>query len=167
MTSPKVIGIYAIRRKSRMYIGSSVNIYNRWVRHRSNLRKNIHHNIHLQRAWNKYGEDSFEFVILEECDVEALLEREQYYMDQCSERYNIASIAGSRLGIPHTPEACEKIRQANIGRNASEETKAKMSASKMGNTNSLGYVHTQETRVKMSEGQRARQERERSRRVPS
>lgn len=160
MAPTKIIGIYAIRREDRMYVGHSVNVSKRWVRHRADLRRGTHHNIHLQRSWNKYGEDAFEFVILEECSVEQLLEREQHHMDQCSERYNIAPIAGSRLGLTHTPEAREKIRQANIGRKHSPETRAKMSAQRMGNTYSLGYKHSDETRRRMSEGQKARQTQE-------
>jgi hypothetical protein len=31
--------------------------------------KNKHHNVYLQSAWKKYGEDNFEFEILEEYDI--------------------------------------------------------------------------------------------------
>ncbi len=47
------------------YIGSSLDITNRWSKHRIQLRKNVHHCAHLQRAWNKYGEDAFEWHVIQ------------------------------------------------------------------------------------------------------
>lgn len=35
----------------------------------------------MQKAWNKYGEDAFEFKIIEFCEVNKLNEREQYWID--------------------------------------------------------------------------------------
>lgn len=75
--------IYSIRRKSnpeQQYIGQTIykNPYRRWWKHRGALRKNAHINCHLQRAWNKYGEDDFEFVIKEfapDCDTLNSLEK--------------------------------------------------------------------------------------------
>jgi len=53
----KICGIYSILNKlnNKTYIGSSCDIERRWRHHRQNLNKGIHHCIHLQRAWNKYG----------------------------------------------------------------------------------------------------------------
>ena len=39
-----------------------------------------HHCIYLQNAWNKYGKEAFEFIILEYCSEELLLLREDYYL---------------------------------------------------------------------------------------
>lgn len=60
--------IYAIVNKlnGKRYVGSSISIDERWRDHRKHLRENRHHCRHLQNAWNKYGEGSFEFVILAE-----------------------------------------------------------------------------------------------------
>lgn len=79
----KISGIYRILNTvdKKLYIGSSFNIYNRWKQHKYNLNKNKHVNKHLQRAWNKYGEDVFLFEIIEICNLVVLEEREQYYMD--------------------------------------------------------------------------------------
>ena len=76
-------GIYQIENKinSKVYIGSSNNIKRRWQKHKALLRHNKHPNSHLQAAWNKYGEDSFEFSIIEECSLSDLLNKEQYYLD--------------------------------------------------------------------------------------
>lgn len=60
-------GIYKILNKvnGKFYIGSSINIIKRWWEHRKRLRLGIHQNIHLQRAWNEYGEGSFVFEVYE------------------------------------------------------------------------------------------------------
>ena len=41
--------------------------------------------------------------ILEYCDKNNVIEREQYYMDLIKPQYNIVEIAGSTLGYKHTP----------------------------------------------------------------
>lgn len=78
----KVSGIYKIKNKvnDKIYIGQSVNIYKRWCDHRYYLNSNSHQNIHLQRAWNKYGKDSFEFSVIEECLNLELDKREECYI---------------------------------------------------------------------------------------
>lgn len=74
-------GIYIIRcdQDLEVYIGSSLNIEDRWRHHKYLLNKNKHHNYKLQRAWNAYGDESFVFEILEETS--NLQEKEQYYLD--------------------------------------------------------------------------------------
>lgn len=126
-------GIYTIRNGDRAYIGSAVNFPGRWKRHRSELRRGTHHCGHLQNAWNLYGEAAFEFAILEECAVELLLEREQHHLDRHPDKYNTLSTAGSHLGATRT-----------------KESRARISASKMGNTNRRGHKNTPESRAKTS-----------------
>lgn len=60
-------GVYFIINKinNKIYCGSSNHILERWDVHKSQLRNNAHSNGHLQRAWNKYGEENFVFVIKE------------------------------------------------------------------------------------------------------
>ena len=74
-------GIYKIINLSNLkfYIGSSKNIQQRWLRHLKDLKNNCHHNIHLQRSFNKYGIDNFHLEIIEATS--DLLNREQYYLD--------------------------------------------------------------------------------------
>ena len=64
----KKMGIYFIRCiiNNKLYIGSAFNIKYRWKRHFNDLKKNKHHSPHLQRAYNKYGENKFETNVLEE-----------------------------------------------------------------------------------------------------
>lgn len=57
--------------------------------HRSYLRDNKHQNQHLQNAWNKYGENAFDYYILEFCEEGILTIREQFYIDTLKPEYNI------------------------------------------------------------------------------
>ena len=54
-----MIGIYSITNKlnNKRYIGQSIA---RIKRHFRELRRGVHHCHHLQRAFDKYGEDNFE-----------------------------------------------------------------------------------------------------------
>ena len=76
-------GIYFIRnvKNGKLYVGSAKSFYLRWNNHRSRLRKNKHHNKHLQHAWNKYGESSFEFEVAEFVPVEELDAVESVYLE--------------------------------------------------------------------------------------
>ena len=72
-------GVYAIiyNVTGAMYIGSSINIGNRLVQHL--VIKDT--NGHLQNAIEKYGLENFTFAVVEFCDLEVLLQREQHYLD--------------------------------------------------------------------------------------
>ena len=76
-------------KNNKRYIGSSKNIRQRLWYHRAELRHNNHENPHLQASWNKYGEDNFDYYIIEFCDEKTLLEREQNYIDTMKPEYNI------------------------------------------------------------------------------
>lgn len=60
--------IYIIRNKldEKYYLGSTKDFGRRKKEHLSELRGGYHHNMHLQNAYKKYGEDAFEFVVLYE-----------------------------------------------------------------------------------------------------
>lgn len=64
----------------------------------------------IDRALLKHGFSNFTLEILEYCDKNNVLEREQYYMDILKPQYNIVEIAGSTLGYKHTPESLAKMR---------------------------------------------------------
>src|SRR3990167_6289620 len=110
--------IYAIRNRITgvMYIGSAVNYVRRCFRHKAELRHNKHHNIILQRAWNKYSEGAFQFEIVEHvANIEMLLPCEQAWIDWCAElglSYNLAPVAGTTLGLRLTPEQCAALSKA-------------------------------------------------------
>ena len=109
---PKEAGIYEIVHipTQRKYVGSTNNFQNRKRGHWQALRRGDHDNSKLQNAWNKYGEEEFDFVILERCTVEELIPKEQTYIDSDKYHYNISKIAG----VPQqTPEGLERIRKYN------------------------------------------------------
>lgn len=84
-------GIYVIKNNvnNKMYIGSSTNIKQRFTCHKSALRNNNHRNKHLQNAWNKYGEDNFEFIIIEYHSYpEKILKRENVNIRLFDPEYN-------------------------------------------------------------------------------
>lgn len=83
MNEEKICGIYKIENitNGKVYIGSSQNIFRRWKEHKRDLNGNKHHSYHLQAAWNKYKENNFIFSIIEQCNQDVLLDREQHYID--------------------------------------------------------------------------------------
>ncbi|MBZ0217345.1 MAG: GIY-YIG nuclease family protein [Fimbriimonadaceae bacterium] len=83
-------GIYAIVNKTNgdRYVGQSVRIEQRWSEHRKDLRANKGSSPALQEAWNYFGEENFEFVILESCEEISLSEREVWHMSKRAD-YNL------------------------------------------------------------------------------
>jgi len=164
-------GIYCIRNliTGDFYIGSaSRSIKDRWGQHRSSLNTGKHRNCRLQADWKFYGSVSFQFSVLEECEPDRCIEREQHYLDVFYPQYNIARIAeASFKGRKHSlesrakmskalkgrtvsPEARRNIGLASLGRVFSREARAKISASLLGNQHTLGYSPTPETRARLS-----------------
>ena len=105
----KQTGVYEIKNKinNKRYIGSTIMSFTkRLEHHRCLLRNGTHKNTYLQRAWNKYGENNFEFNILEVVDKCCTLEVEQQYLDACEDCYNINPLAS---GTPNmSKETVEK-----------------------------------------------------------
>lgn len=85
----------------------------------------------VYKAIIKYGYANFKLEILEYCDPNIVLLREQYYIDLLKPEYNILSIAGYSFGYKHTVATLRKfkLRKLSDGRRAnSAETKTKLSA---------------------------------------
>lgn len=83
----RAAAIYVMRNRldGKRYVGKTVNATKRFWEHRTKLRAGVHANTHLQRAWDKYGEQAFEFEIVETVRVRgpydrALSERERYWV---------------------------------------------------------------------------------------
>lgn len=139
-------GIYQLKINNKIYVGSAVSIYKRIIHHLHHLRKGTHHNVHLQRCFNKYGEESLEVSILEfnnRC-LKELIPREQYYIDKLNPELNMLRIAGSPLGFKMPESAKQAISKALKGKSKSEEHRRNTSLGKLGSKASL------ETRIKMS-----------------
>jgi len=120
------IGIYKITniKNNKVYIGSSKQLNVRKRKHFGMLRNNKHHSIHLQRAYNK-NKQSFIFEILEYCEEEELLNRENYYLnllcksndyiqglndDFLKLSYNVVPFAVKGFGGKHRLEIIQKFK---------------------------------------------------------
>lgn len=120
-TDLEKIGIYSIINKinNKLYIGSTSDSFRkRWNLHKHHLRNNKHKNSHLQYAWNKYGEENFEFVILKSCnDRLKVLETEQLYIDKedFENLYNINPFATG--GLQFSEESIRKRTATNVEKN--------------------------------------------------
>lgn len=132
-------GIYKILNKisGKIYIGSAVKLDMRWSQHKSKLKLNTHPNKYLQSSFNKNGLDNFEFLKLEYCEKDKLIEREQYWIDalnSCNREigYNTRTVASSNIGVKCSEETKKLLSDKLKGKKVSEETKAKMSAWQVG-----------------------------------
>lgn len=156
-------GIYRIINtiNSQYYIGSAVNLSARRSQHFSDLKKDKHRNRHLQSSFKKYGEPNFIFDIIEFCEIEKLIEREQFWINNYKLRgeilYNINPIAGSQLGRKFTEEQKNNLSKAKKGQPAwnkgispSKETREKISKKLKGKT------LVEETKKKMSASRKGR-----------
>ncbi len=138
----KFTGIYSIYNKTtnKYYIGYSKHIRKRLERHKYELRKNIHFNNHLQNAYNKYGEDDFEFEILEECLEEYLTSQEHYWCSMLN-THNREYGYNNRPTHPHekckgmSEETREKQRKAHTGKKSNNN---QLAALALGRKSRLG-----------------------------
>jgi len=137
-----VAGIYSIRNtiSGRIYVGSSVQVRERWKHHKLALRKGTHHSRPLQRSWIKHGEAAFVFELLEVIeDHNNLIVREQHWMESLlanhpRQGFNVCPAAGSPRGHKHSPETRAKMSAAKkkIRGPLSASHKAIISAAKLG-----------------------------------
>lgn len=139
-------GIYQIvnSENGHIYFGSTIDLANRWLRHRMSLNKGDHCNRHLQRAWHKYGSVVFKFQILCVLERSQLHDTEDRLLSQTVGQpwcYNTSRYAMTHmLGRKHssasikkmmlrrwTPEARRKQSQEWTGRKHSKAARRRMS----------------------------------------
>jgi group I intron endonuclease len=133
--------LYSIENKvnGKCYIGSTVNLKSRWAAHRTTLRHGKHHSFILQRAWDKHGENNFEFKILFICEPKDKIDYENKLIKYQS--YNILRTAREtpiRRDWVRTTEICKKISNGLQKVCKTPEHRAKLRAAR------LGYKQTQE-----------------------
>lgn len=136
-TNNKSTGVYALICcvNKRVYIGSAASykgFQNRLAKHRYALRKGFHHSPILQKDYDRYGFDAFEFLVIEECETREQCERvEQFWLDWMgvgseNDSYNICTrvgIAPSPKGRKDKPETIAKRVASNRANPWSEEVK--------------------------------------------
>jgi len=94
-------GVYKITNpvNNEFYIGSaSLSFKKRFWNHDRLLKLNKNPCSYLQKAYNKNKDANFIFEILEICDKDECIKREQFYLDILKPKYNLCKIAGSSLG---------------------------------------------------------------------
>lgn len=147
--------IYQIRNKinNKIYIGSTNDINKRWNNHKSKLNNKIHENSYLQAAWDKYGEENFEFSIIEQVNDQNRIEKEIFYLQETKsyERdigYNFDKNPTDKsgknnpfYGKQHSKETKDKIKL--IANNRSDELKNKMGEKNRGENNSSAKLNKQ------------------------
>uniref|UniRef100_UPI0024100973 hypothetical protein n=1 Tax=Diaporthe sojae TaxID=165439 RepID=UPI0024100973 len=144
----KLSGVYrwTHKKSGKSYIGSSVDLGQRfssyfsliWIS--SQAKSSI-----ICKALIKYGYSEFSLEILEYCNKEDTIKREQFYLDNLKPEYNILKIAGSRLGFEQSLETKVKISSTLTGRILSESTKNKIKESR------VGIAHSDATKAKLIE----------------
>lgn len=154
-------GIYKIINvvNNKFYVGSAVDLKRRKTRHFSELRNGKHNNAKLQNAWNKYGEQSFIFAIVELIeDKNILLEAENKWLKEHVGKeycYNIGIDATAPMlgisgelsptwGYKHTPENLAIIANASKGRTQDTDTIKRKTA------HLIGKPKSAEVRAKIS-----------------
>jgi group I intron endonuclease len=81
----------------KMYVGSSTSLSRRILFYYSlsSLKIKVKGSIIIQRALLKYGYSNFSIDILEYCEPNELISREQYYINLLNPKYNILKKAGA------------------------------------------------------------------------
>ena len=152
----------------------------RWKQHirESNREGGWEWNTPLGNAIKKYGKDSFQVFVLEECSSETEMKQKEIWLIR--ERKSLASETGynltlggdGRLGYKLSKETKRKIGEGNLGKIMSDDAKAKMSiAAKkrcVGKPSPMdGKKHTDDALKKISESSKGRIFSEESRRKKS
>jgi group I intron endonuclease len=177
MQTPTIIyntGIYNILNTINLhfYAGSAVNLYNRWSIHKSDLNHNKHHCNHLQRAWNKYGENAFKYIHVKYTTLDALtpvwsekhqcmvIQPEQDEIDKYWDSgilYNTCRIAGSRKGIKNSEEARKKSSESHKGLDNHQTGRTRTPEQNKKNSEAhKGHKDSEETKKKKSESKKGR-----------
>lgn len=155
----KISGVYFIRNKvnQKVYVGSSIDIYRRWTRHKDDLLKNKHHSIKLQNSYNKHGINQFEFLLAESAfNIKELQKTEQKWIEMFNsyvDGYNSAPVAFEIGLLPKTEEHKRKIGNAHKGRKLSEESKDKIRQKALGRKKK---PMSDETKKKISEANKGK-----------
>jgi len=90
---------------------SRPSLLERWREHLYPLRKGKHYNAHLQSAWNKYGEKSFEIQIIKEyISIEELNKAEIDIIESNENSYNLAKGGNA---FQHLKRAKQAIGEAS------------------------------------------------------
>lgn len=128
----KQVCIYKIinKNKGKFYIGSTNNFIRRKREHYYQLEKQKHCNKHLQRSFDTYGKDVFEFEVLFNLHpylLPCLHTIEQKFIDTLEPEYNQQKIVGQYSGYICSEQTKDIISNASRNRECKPETRALLS----------------------------------------
>lgn len=152
------IGIYKIysqKYPDKIYIGSSIFLRKRLIHHRCTLCSNKHRNKILQNHVNKYGINDLKIEIIEKCNKENIINREQYYIDLLKPHFNIRMIADRNIGVKLSKEHIEAIKKSMKGKKFTKEHCLRISESKKGKS-TKSKPCSEETKKKISKANKGR-----------
>jgi group I intron endonuclease len=143
-------GIYRIQnlRTGNFYIGSSNNILRRYWQHKTRLKNNNHWNLGMNEDFLIYGKHSFLFGVVEYCEKNELLDREQYYINIWNPSYNkrvIVNDPKSSWDKSSRKKLGEKLKKSWVIRKIKPGFKEKHAEARR------GIPHTEETKKRLSE----------------
>lgn len=128
-----------------MYIGSTGRFSRRKTEHLRLLKQNKHHSRHLQYAYNLYGLESFKFdILVDNILPEDVFTIENEYISRLNPQYNMMKNVFSHIGLKRSKETCKKISDSLKGNIISEEAKEKI------RQHNLGKIYSEETKLKHS-----------------
>jgi len=113
------VGIYKLTNLSngKIYIGQSVNVEDSIYKHKMALKGNYHKNDHLQKAWNKYGKNSFKFELIKSCKTRYLDRFEKLYIriyNSMNVGYGYNNENGGNLNKTLAPQTIEKMSSPRV-----------------------------------------------------
>lgn len=140
----------------KFYVGSTIHKKVRFRQHRKLLRGNRHHCKHLQAAWNKYGEEKFDFRVVEEVPEDVPLQEveDRWLKEHVGQEYCYNTGHSSYAPWRNAPA----YKTPNFGKPVTEEQKQQISqtlkdfyAQDYFNHPRVGKQHTEETKAKIGE----------------
>lgn len=119
-----ICGVYEIVNLANgcRYIGSSVNLADRYNVHFTFLKKRKHFNILLQQDYDKFGREAFLFFVLERCTKDTHFDREEFHLNSLRDSgfqvYNIGSIKGgdNLTRHPNKADIVRRIAKSRTGK---------------------------------------------------
>nr|QBM09603.1 hypothetical protein [Dactylella sp.] len=120
-------GIYLWRNNvnGNTYMGSIIDLGTRFRNYFNfNYISDPKNKMLISKALIKYGYSNFSLEILEYCDPQTCIKREQYFLDQFKPIYNLNKTAGSRLGSKHSIETLAKLKSLRLSQEARDHLSA-------------------------------------------
>lgn len=141
----RIDGVYLIKNNITLNVrvGSAKDVYKRWSNYLSKLRNGTGNKL-MQEDYNNNGEQSFEFIILEECNVKELFKREQYWLKQYSDcaMYNKNNVVNVN----------KKTRVGREAKNYKEKRSRITSGEKNGNNTKLSIEDVKQIKMLLEKG---------------